>query len=129
MAEQWQNVAGYLLLNGRLMKKHLQKLVLVVRKQSGQGLVEDALILALIAVVPVLVLQGLGSHINNTLSSVNANRAVHCLGHQFPRLSAACDTISTMARDSVDQRCFIARVICPSAFGRSNMVRSLFTFQ
>ena len=55
------------------MKKHLQKLVHVVRKQSGQSLVEYALILALIAVVCVLVLSGLGAHVNNTLSSVNAN--------------------------------------------------------
>jgi pilus assembly protein Flp/PilA len=45
----------------------------VVRKQSGQSLVEYALILALIAVVAILVLQGLGAKVNNTLSSVNAN--------------------------------------------------------
>jgi Flp pilus assembly pilin Flp len=32
-----------------------------------------ALILALIAVVAILVLQGLGGKVNNTLSSVNAN--------------------------------------------------------
>ena len=55
------------------MKRHLQKLVRVVRKQSGQSLVEYALILALIAVVAILVLQGLGGKVNNTLSSVNAN--------------------------------------------------------
>ena len=55
------------------MKRHLQKLVRVVRKQSGQSLVEYALILALIAVVAILVLQGLGAKVNNTLSSVNAN--------------------------------------------------------
>jgi pilus assembly protein Flp/PilA len=55
------------------MKRHLQKLVSVVRKQSGQSLVEYALILALIAVVAILVLQGLGGKVNNTLSSVNAN--------------------------------------------------------
>jgi pilus assembly protein Flp/PilA len=55
------------------MKKRLQKLVHVVTKKSGQGLVEYALILGLIAVVAILVLQGLGSHVNNTLSSVNSN--------------------------------------------------------
>jgi pilus assembly protein Flp/PilA len=55
------------------MKKRLQKLVRVVRKQSGQSLVEYALILALIAVVAILVLQGLGGKVNNTLSSINAN--------------------------------------------------------
>ena len=40
---------------------------------KGQSLVEYALILALIAVVVVLILQGLGTHINNTLSNVNSN--------------------------------------------------------
>jgi pilus assembly protein Flp/PilA len=55
------------------MKKRLQKLVRVVRKQSGQSLVEYALILALIAVVAIVVLQGLGNKVNNTLSSVNSN--------------------------------------------------------
>jgi pilus assembly protein Flp/PilA len=44
-----------------------------MKKRSGQSLVEYALILALIAVVAVIVLQGLGGHINNTLSNVNAN--------------------------------------------------------
>jgi len=55
------------------MKKRLQKLVRKVNKQSGQSLVEYALILGLIAVVAILVLQGLGGKVNNTLSSVNAN--------------------------------------------------------
>ena len=55
------------------MKRYLQKLVRGVGKQSGQSLVEYALILALIAVVAILVLQGLGGKVNNTLSSVNAN--------------------------------------------------------
>jgi pilus assembly protein Flp/PilA len=55
------------------MKKHLHRLVRVGKKQSGQSLVEYALILALIAVVAILVLQGLGGKVNNTLSSVNAN--------------------------------------------------------
>lgn len=43
------------------------------KRRPGQSLVEYALILALIAVVAILVLQGLGSKVNNTLSSVNAN--------------------------------------------------------
>jgi pilus assembly protein Flp/PilA len=55
------------------MRKRLHKLVRVGRKQSGQSLVEYALILALIAVVAILVLNGLGNKVNNTLSSVNAN--------------------------------------------------------
>jgi Flp pilus assembly pilin Flp len=45
------------------MKKRLQRPVYVVRKQSGQSLVEYAPILALIAVVAVLVLHGLGQHV------------------------------------------------------------------
>lgn len=55
------------------MKHVLRRVVRSLKKQSGQSLVEYALILALIAVVAVLVLQGLGAHINNTLSTVNSN--------------------------------------------------------
>jgi pilus assembly protein Flp/PilA len=55
------------------MRKRLKKVIRGIRKESGQSLVEYALILALIAVVAILVLQGLGSKVNNTLSSVNAN--------------------------------------------------------
>jgi pilus assembly protein Flp/PilA len=55
------------------MKQILSRIVRPFKKQSGQSLVEYALILALIAVVAVLVLQGLGSHINNTLSGVNSD--------------------------------------------------------
>jgi Flp pilus assembly pilin Flp len=55
------------------MKRTLKKLFCGLRSRQGQSLVEYALILALIAVVAVLILQGLGSHINNTLSSVNSN--------------------------------------------------------
>ena len=56
-----------------VMKNALRKLYAGLKSRKGQSLVEYALILALIAVVAVLVLKGLGSHINNTLSSVNAN--------------------------------------------------------
>jgi len=55
------------------MKNRLQKVVRAINRQSGQSLVEYALILALIAVVAILVLQGLGTKVNNTLSSVNSN--------------------------------------------------------
>ena len=55
------------------MRHALLEIIRTVRKQSGQSLVEYALILALIAVVAVLVLQGLGAHVNNTLSAVNGN--------------------------------------------------------
>ena len=40
---------------------------------SGQSLVEYALILALIAVVAILVLSGIGSSVNNKLTNINAN--------------------------------------------------------
>ncbi|MGD1019646.1 MAG: Flp family type IVb pilin [Verrucomicrobiia bacterium] len=43
------------------------------RSRKGQSLVEYSLILALIAIVAITVLKGLGKHINNTLSSINAN--------------------------------------------------------
>lgn len=55
------------------MKKTLRKLYAGLRSRKGQSLVEYALILALIAVVAIVVLKGLGVHINNTLSTVNAN--------------------------------------------------------
>jgi pilus assembly protein Flp/PilA len=55
------------------MKNRLQRLVGKLRKPSGQSLVEYALILALIAVVAIVVLNGLGNKVNNTLSSVNSN--------------------------------------------------------
>ena len=55
------------------MKMRLQKLVRLVRKQSAQSLVEYSLVLALIAIVVVLVLHGIGGKVNNTLSSVNDN--------------------------------------------------------
>jgi pilus assembly protein Flp/PilA len=55
------------------MSKYFKRLSRRIRKQSGQSLVEYALILALIAVVAILVLQGLGQKVNNTLSTVNGN--------------------------------------------------------
>jgi len=55
------------------MKKYLQKVIRKLRRHSGQSLVEYALILALIAVVAILVLRGIGSGVNNKLTSVNSN--------------------------------------------------------
>jgi Flp pilus assembly pilin Flp len=55
------------------MKRVIQKLCKVLRSRKGQSLVEYSLILALIAIVGITVLKGLGKHINNTLSSINAN--------------------------------------------------------
>ena len=44
-----------------------------MKRQSGQSLVEYALILALISVVAILVLRGVGSNVNTKLGSVNSN--------------------------------------------------------
>jgi Flp pilus assembly pilin Flp len=55
------------------MKRTIQRLCRILRTRKGQSLVEYSLILALIAIVAITVLKGLGKHINNTLSSINAN--------------------------------------------------------
>jgi Flp pilus assembly pilin Flp len=55
------------------MKRTIQKLYRALRSRKGQSLVEYSLILALIAIVAITVLKGLGKNINNTLSSINAN--------------------------------------------------------
>jgi Flp pilus assembly pilin Flp len=55
------------------MKIRFQKLLRRVKKQSGQSLVEYALILALISVVAILVLRGIGSSVNTKLENVNSN--------------------------------------------------------
>jgi Flp pilus assembly pilin Flp len=55
------------------MKKHFQKLMRRFQKRSGQSLVEYALILALISVVAILVLKGIGTSVNNKLTNVNGN--------------------------------------------------------
>lgn len=51
------------------MKRLLRKM----NRRSAQSLVEYALILALIAVVAILVLRGIGTAVNTKLTSVNAN--------------------------------------------------------
>jgi Flp pilus assembly pilin Flp len=55
------------------MRKSLRKLYRGLKARKGQSLVEYALILALIAVVAILVLQGIGKSVNNKLVQVNAN--------------------------------------------------------
>jgi len=55
------------------MKIRFQKLLRRMKKQSGQSLVEYALILALISVVAILVLKGIGSNVNTKLENVNGN--------------------------------------------------------
>ena len=58
---------------GISMKRTIQKLYRALRSRRAQSLVEYSLVLALIAIVAITVLRGIGKHINNTLSSVNAN--------------------------------------------------------
>lgn len=55
------------------MNRIIQKVCQFLRSRKGQSLVEYSLILALIAIVAITVLRGLGKHINNTLSAINAN--------------------------------------------------------
>ena len=55
------------------MTKSFQKLVRRMSKRSGQSLVEYALILALISVVAILVLRGIGTTVNKKLDNVNQN--------------------------------------------------------
>jgi len=55
------------------MKKQFKKLLRKVKKESGQSLVEYALILALISVVAILVLKGIGTSVNTKLGNVNGN--------------------------------------------------------
>jgi pilus assembly protein Flp/PilA len=53
--------------------KSLQKMLRKMKRQSGQSLVEYALILALISVVAILVLSGIGKNVNTKLGSVSSN--------------------------------------------------------
>jgi Flp pilus assembly pilin Flp len=55
------------------MQRNVAQLMRRINRRSGQSLVEYALILALIAVVALLVLQGIGTNVNNKLTNVNAN--------------------------------------------------------
>ena len=45
--------------------------MLFVPKEKGQGLVEYAIILALIAIVVIVVMTALGKKVNNTFETVN----------------------------------------------------------
>jgi len=51
----------------------MKRLMRKMNRRSAQSLVEYALILALISVVAILVLRGIGSSVNNKLTTVNAN--------------------------------------------------------
>ena len=55
------------------MKYAINKTIRRLRHSSGQSLVEYALILALVSVVAVLVLRGVGGSVNRKLSNVNGN--------------------------------------------------------
>ena len=51
----------------------MKNIIRRMKKQSGQSLVEYALILALISVVAILVLRGIGSNASTKLQAVNSN--------------------------------------------------------
>ena len=53
--------------------KKMQGLIRKFKRNQGQSLVEYALILALISVVAILVLRGIGTSVNTKLSNVNGN--------------------------------------------------------
>jgi len=55
------------------MKAMFQKKFYRMNKRSGQALVEYALILALISVVAILVLKGIGTNASKKLEAVNSN--------------------------------------------------------
>jgi len=55
------------------MKIRVQRLLRKLNRNRGQSLVEYALILALISVVAILVLRGIGSSVNTKLGNVNDN--------------------------------------------------------
>lgn len=51
----------------------MKNMIRRMKKQSGQSLVEYALILALISVVAILVLKGIGTSASTKLQAVNSN--------------------------------------------------------
>ena len=55
------------------MKNRIQRLMRKLKQNRGQSLVEYALILALISVVAILVLRGIGTTVNTKLDNVNQN--------------------------------------------------------
>jgi Flp pilus assembly pilin Flp len=55
------------------MKNRIQRMFRKISQRCGQSLVEYALILALISVVAILVLRGIGTTVNSKLDNVNSN--------------------------------------------------------
>jgi len=45
----------------------------VLRNEKGQGLIEYAVLLALILLVAIALIKGMGTKVNNTFSNINAN--------------------------------------------------------
>ncbi len=54
------------------LKELFIKFQIAVKSEKGQTLVEYALLLVLIAIVVILMVQGIGSSANNTFSKVNS---------------------------------------------------------
>ena len=66
----------YIVLRAFLRQKHFLKgnnTMLFAPKEKGQGLVEYAIILALIAIVVIAVMRLLGPKIGNTFSTINSS--------------------------------------------------------
>ncbi len=55
------------------MKRSMRKIVRRLSSRRAAGLVEYALVLALVAVTSIMVLRGLGRRTNRVLRSVNGN--------------------------------------------------------
>src|SRR5579862_374464 len=70
----WQSLGkgAYLSTRGlRPMRRRLQIMLRKIRTRSGATLTEYAVILFLVSVAAILVLQGIGGHTNNMVSSIN----------------------------------------------------------
>jgi Flp pilus assembly pilin Flp len=69
--------AKKLAINGVRMEEimliQIQRFARRLRPNQGQSLVEYALILALVSIVAILVLKGIGTSVNTKLSNVNGN--------------------------------------------------------
>jgi Flp pilus assembly pilin Flp len=55
------------------MRTEIHKAFRRLRSQSAQSLVEYALILALVSIVAITVLKGIGASVNKKLTNVNGN--------------------------------------------------------
>lgn len=54
------------------MKNFMQKMKGLAKKETGATMVEYAIMVALIAIVAIAMIQGVGKSVNNTFSSVNS---------------------------------------------------------